>query len=78
MKTRKRSGSGKSGLRGREAEAIPCPPDIRSQFRFTIFYRQKSNPAVYDGAMESSFRHPPHQQLLKGQTMISETLKHRQ
>ena len=33
--------------------------------------------AVYDGAMESSFRHPPHQQLLKGQTMISETLKHR-
>lgn len=33
--------------------------------------------AVYDGAMESSFRHPPHQQLLKRQTVIGETLKHR-
>ena len=33
--------------------------------------------AVYDDAMESSFRHPPHQQLLKRQTMIGESLKHR-
>ena len=33
--------------------------------------------AVYDGAMESSFRYPPHQQLLKRQAVIGETLKHR-
>ncbi len=33
--------------------------------------------AVYDGAMELSFRHPPHEQFLKRQTMIGETLKHR-
>jgi len=41
------------------------------------FIKRVAASAVYDGAMESSFRHPPHQQLLKGQTMISETLKHR-
>jgi hypothetical protein len=33
--------------------------------------------AVYDGAMESSFRYPPHQQLLKRQAVIGETLTHR-
>ena len=33
--------------------------------------------AVYDVTMESSFRHPPHEQFLKGQTVIGETLKHR-
>jgi CIC family chloride channel protein len=32
--------------------------------------------AVYDVTMESSFRHPPHQQFFKCKTMIGETLKH--
>jgi hypothetical protein len=32
---------------------------------------------VCDFTMESSFRHPPHEQFLKGQTVIGETLKHR-
>src|SRR6266481_6494777 len=35
------------------------------------------NRAVYDVTMESSFRPPPHEQFLKGQTVIGETLKHR-
>ena len=32
---------------------------------------------VYDFTMESSFRHPPHEQFLKGQTVIGETLSAR-
>ena len=35
------------------------------------------NSVVCDFTMESSFRHPPHEQFLKGQTVIGETLKHR-
>jgi hypothetical protein len=38
---------------------------------------ETENTAVYDGAMEPSFRYPPHEQCLKRQTMISETFKHR-
>jgi hypothetical protein len=32
---------------------------------------------VCDGAMESLFRHPQHEQFLKCQTVIGKTLKHR-
>ena len=42
-----------------------------------VFLETHDQGAVYDGAMESSFRHPPHQQLLKRQTVIGETLEHR-
>ncbi len=45
--------------------------------RWKFFSLEEINRAVYDDAMESSFRHPPHQQLLKRQTMIGESLKHR-
>jgi hypothetical protein len=41
------------------------------------FYVVLLSRAVYDGAMEASFWYPPHEQFLKRQTMIGETLKHR-
>jgi hypothetical protein len=41
------------------------------------FQQVADRPVVYDFTMESSFRHPPHEQFLKGQTVIGETLKHR-
>ena len=33
--------------------------------------------ALYDGAMEHLFVYPPHEEFLKGQTVIGKTLKHR-
>ena len=45
--------------------------------RHTRFRHQLRERAVYDVTMESSFRPPPHEQFLKGQTVIGETLKHR-
>jgi transposase-like protein len=33
--------------------------------------------ALYDGAMEQSFGYPPHEQFLKTQAVVGETLKHR-
>src|SRR5687768_13605275 len=50
-----------------------CLPEVKA----LIINMSLNARAVYDGAMESSFRYPPHQQLLKRQTVIGETLKHR-
>ena len=55
------------------ATSPPLPQNAIEVF----FSYAHEDEAVYDGAMESSFRPPPHQQLLKRQTVIGETLEHR-
>ena len=67
----------RQSAKGEKSESIGLFLARRRPVSDSDSYRCRRGRAVYDVTMESSFRHPPHEQFLKGQTVIGETLKHR-